>query len=190
MPAAAQALRRQFHLDHAADVLPVWLERAAHEEVGYPDFLRGVLEEEVVAGASTDRKMRPSESQLRAQAQVPPPAPPPVEAAPPAPAPSAPSPAEPRFYGAEQPGIIPPVAIRQVVPPLPGTVGAIGFPKGLYDLTIDERGRVVGVIVRRSIHRNYDNVFIEAAARWQYQPAILDGRPVRYRKSIQVAVSR
>ena len=60
MTADAQALLRQLRLDHAADVLPAWLERAAHEEVGYPDFLRGVLEEEVVARASveTERRLR------------------------------------------------------------------------------------------------------------------------------------
>lgn len=149
-----------------------------------------LFEDEDMVGAPTDLKMLASEFRLLAQAQVPPPDPPPVEAAPPPPASPAPSPAEPRIYGAEQPGIISPVAIRQVVPPLPSNLGTIGFPKGLYDLTIDEQGRVVGVIVRRSIHRNYDNAFIEAAARWQYQPAVLDGRPVRYRKSIQVSVSR
>jgi DNA replication protein DnaC len=60
MTADAQALLRQLHLDYAADVLPAWLERAAREEVGYPDFLRGVLEEEVVARASgeTERRLR------------------------------------------------------------------------------------------------------------------------------------
>lgn len=56
----AHALLRQLHLDHAAAALPVWIERAAHEEVGYAEFLQGVLEEEVVARASaqTDRRLR------------------------------------------------------------------------------------------------------------------------------------
>lgn len=55
-----QALLRQLHLDHAAGALPAWLERAAREEVGYGDFLRGVLEEEVVARTSeeTARRLR------------------------------------------------------------------------------------------------------------------------------------
>ncbi len=42
-----QAVLRQLHLDHAAAALPAWLERAAHEDVAYPDFLAGPLEEEV-----------------------------------------------------------------------------------------------------------------------------------------------
>ena len=60
MTAGAQALLRQLHLDHAAAALPAWVERAAHEEVSYPDFLRGVLEEEFVArtGEKTDRRLR------------------------------------------------------------------------------------------------------------------------------------
>ena len=60
MSADAQALLRQLHLDHAAAALPAWLERAAHEEVGYAQFLQGVLEEEIVVRASeeTARRLR------------------------------------------------------------------------------------------------------------------------------------
>ncbi len=47
-----QAVLRQLHLDHAAAALPAWLERAAQEDVAYPDFLAGLLEEEVAARAS------------------------------------------------------------------------------------------------------------------------------------------
>jgi len=56
----AQALCRQLRLDHAAAALPLWLERAAREEIGYAEFLRGVLEEEVAARTSeeTDRRLR------------------------------------------------------------------------------------------------------------------------------------
>jgi DNA replication protein DnaC len=48
----AQAVLRQLHLDHAAAALPAWLERAAQEDVAYPDFLVGLLEEEVAARTS------------------------------------------------------------------------------------------------------------------------------------------
>lgn len=58
MTAAAQALLQQLQLKHAAAALPSWLERAAREEVGYADFLRGVLEEEAVARASEDTAHR------------------------------------------------------------------------------------------------------------------------------------
>jgi len=60
MTPEAQELLRQLHLDHAAAALPAWLERAAQEEVAYPDFLRGLLEEEVAARQSeeTTRRLR------------------------------------------------------------------------------------------------------------------------------------
>lgn len=60
MTAEPQALLRQLHLDHAAEALPMWLERASQEEMGYARFLEGVLEEEVAARASeeTQRRLR------------------------------------------------------------------------------------------------------------------------------------
>lgn len=60
MTTEAEALLRQLHLEHAATALPAWLQRAAQEEVGYADFLRGLLEEEVVVRANeqTERRLR------------------------------------------------------------------------------------------------------------------------------------
>src|SRR5487761_2501016 len=48
------------HLHQAAAVLPDWLDRAAHEELGYHDFLPGLLEEELTArtAAETQRRLR------------------------------------------------------------------------------------------------------------------------------------
>jgi DNA replication protein DnaC len=48
------------HLHQAAAVLPAWLDRAAQEELGYADFLAGLLEEEVAAraAAETQRRLR------------------------------------------------------------------------------------------------------------------------------------
>ena len=47
-------------LGHAAAVLPAWLERAAREDVGYADFLQGLLDEEAMAraNAATQRRLR------------------------------------------------------------------------------------------------------------------------------------
>ena len=47
-------------LTHAAAVLPAWLERAAREDVGYADFLQGLLDEEAMAraNAATQRRLR------------------------------------------------------------------------------------------------------------------------------------
>ena len=53
-------LLTQPHLPHAAEVLPAWLDRAAQQELGYADFLQGLLGEELVArtAAATQRRLR------------------------------------------------------------------------------------------------------------------------------------
>ena len=60
MSATPDTLLTHLHLHEAAAVLPAWLDRAAQEELGYADFLRGLLEEEVVAraAAETQRRLR------------------------------------------------------------------------------------------------------------------------------------
>jgi len=65
-PAAhAEALRpllEHLGLAHAAAVLPAWPERAAREDLGYADFLQGLLDEEATAraDAATQRRLRPA----------------------------------------------------------------------------------------------------------------------------------
>jgi outer membrane biosynthesis protein TonB len=34
----------------------------------------------------------------------------------------------------------------------------------------------------------YDNIVVEAARNWRYQPARLNGQPVKFRKSIRITV--
>ncbi len=60
MSAAPDALLAQLHLHQAAAALPGWLDRAAREELGYADFLAGLLEEEAAAraAAETQRRLR------------------------------------------------------------------------------------------------------------------------------------
>jgi DNA replication protein DnaC len=57
---APEALLTTLHLHQAAAVLPAWLDRAAQEELGYADFLGGLLDEEVAARtvAETQRRLR------------------------------------------------------------------------------------------------------------------------------------
>jgi DNA replication protein DnaC len=60
MTTQAGTLLEQLGLHQAAAILPAWLERASREEVGYQDFLAGVLEEEQAArsNAETQRRLR------------------------------------------------------------------------------------------------------------------------------------
>jgi DNA replication protein DnaC len=57
---APEALLTALHLHQAAAVLPAWLDRAAQEELGYADFLGGLLDEEMAAraAAETQRRLR------------------------------------------------------------------------------------------------------------------------------------
>jgi DNA replication protein DnaC len=57
---APEALLTALHLHPAATVLPAWLDRAAQEELGYADFLGGLLEDELAAraAAETQRRLR------------------------------------------------------------------------------------------------------------------------------------
>jgi DNA replication protein DnaC len=55
-----QPLLEHLGLAAAAAVLPAWLDRAAREEVGYAEFLQGLLDEEATARADalTQRRLR------------------------------------------------------------------------------------------------------------------------------------
>jgi TonB family protein len=54
------------------------------------------------------------------------------------------------------------------------------------DIVIDEKGDVVGSIVRRSVNASFDDLFVHAARRWKYRPAMKDGGPVRYIKTLEL----
>jgi tetratricopeptide (TPR) repeat protein len=118
---------------------------------------------------------------LAAAATAPPPASP---AADPAPA----APQAPRFYSADDPNVVPPAVISQTLPPFPANI-TVAQP-GILEVLIDERGIVVGVSMRVSVSPRYDRAAVDAARDWKYQPAMLNGQPVRYRKVVQISVKR
>ena len=51
-------------------------------------------------------------------------------------------------------------------------------------------GRVSFVAMRQSVHPVYDSTLMAAVREWKYQPASVAGKPVKYRKLIQINVSR
>jgi TonB family protein len=131
---------------------------------------------------------------LSAAAAAPPPPPPAPEpvAEPPAPvvaaAPRAPSPD--RIFTADDEGVSAPVIIRQDVPYVPAQIASQTRQLGLIEVVIDEQGRVVNAAIRSPLHPVYDSQLLVAAQGWRYRPATRDGRPVKFRKTIQVAVTR
>jgi TonB family protein len=126
---------------------------------------------------------------LSVAAAAPPPEPPKKEPAPPPP-PAVPQVDPNRIYTADDADVTAPVALRQDVPRIPPALAQQARPRGVLDITIDEHGRVIGITVRVSVHPMYDTLLTTAARDWRYQPATLAGKPVKFRKLIQVNLSK
>jgi len=103
--------------------------------------------------------------------------------------PAASSPPAPVAFRAEDAGIVAPVAIFQDSPRVSPEL--LEFVKRLHrtgkiDVVIDERGSVDGVIVTQSVNPAYDSQIVAAARTWRYRPAMKDGIPVRFVKTVVV----
>ena len=127
---------------------------------------------------------------LSTAAAAPPPAPAPVERVLPPMPPPKPKPDLNRIYASDDPDVVAPVAVKQDVPRIPSMVTAQARGRGILEVVIDQKGRVSSAAIRESVHPIYDNLVLSAAREWKYQPATLDGQPVKYRKLIQINISR
>lgn len=129
---------------------------------------------------------------LSSAAAAPPPEPKPEprreEPAPPAPV--VPTPDPQRIYTSEDEGLLQAVAIRQDVPRVPVQIANQTRDRGMLEITIDEQGRVIQARVRMSLHPIYDSQLLSAARDWRYQPAMFQGRAVKFRKVIQITVTK
>jgi TonB family protein len=125
-------------------------------------------------------------------AATPPPEPPkpaPVISAPtPAPVVSQPDPN--RIYTAADGNVVPPVIVNQDVPRLNPAMKQQARPHGVVEVVIDEQGRVSAIAVRESIQPMFDAELMTKGRDWRYQPATLNGKPVKFRKMIQLNLSR
>jgi len=117
-------------------------------------------------------------------------APPPVAAPAPAEALLPPGPPAtmqaPKLYTADDRNVIPPQAIRQQIPAFPGKVTVA--KTGVLELVIDQTGNVESALMRVPVNAQYDRMATTAAKNWQYQPAMVDGAPVKFVKRIQVSL--
>jgi TonB family protein len=127
---------------------------------------------------------------LSVAATAPPPEPPkPVVAAPPPP-PPAPMPDPNRVYTLSDKDVVPPTVIRQGMPQLTPAMKLQAKERGIVEIVIDELGRVTNVVIRESVHPMFDSELMTMGRDWKYQPATLNGKPVRFRKMIQINVTR
>jgi tetratricopeptide (TPR) repeat protein len=109
-----------------------------------------------------------------------PPAPPPPVVVPP------PSPVIGQIYGPSDGTVVPPITIRQTLPP--HTRPRSEAAKGLLEVVIDERGEVESAVMRLPVDPSYDRTAVSATKSWRYTPATLSGVPVKFRKVIQISL--
>jgi hypothetical protein len=58
----------------------------------------------------------------------------------------------------------------------------------MLEVLINEDGQVETATMRTPINPRYDAMVIGAAKAWRYQPGMLGGVPVKYRKVINISV--
>jgi TonB family protein len=80
--------------------------------------------------------------------------------------------------------------VKQEVPRVPSTITTQTRDRGILELVIDEQGRVTSLDVKVRMHPMFDNQLMQAAKDWRYKPATLDGKPVRYRKLVQINITK
>jgi TonB family protein len=127
---------------------------------------------------------------LSVAASTPPPEPPKPAAPVPPPPPPVPQPDPNRTYTMGDKDVSAPIAIRQDMPRLTPIMKLQARERGVVEVVIDEQGRVTFVSVRESVHPMFDAELMTMGREWRYQPATLQGKPVRYRKMIQINVTR
>jgi TonB family protein len=93
----------------------------------------------------------------------------------------------PGVYAVDDEGVTPPVAIQQRIPAMTFEMQQISkalHTTGVLDVVIDESGSVVDATMRQSVNASFDALIVRGARRWKYRPAMKDGVPVRFVKTI------
>jgi TonB family protein len=83
-----------------------------------------------------------------------------------------------------------PAILRQEMPRITPAMTGQASDHGVLEVVINQQGRVEQATVRQSVHPMYDSLLLTSVREWRYQPATLHGDPVKYRKLIQINVSR
>jgi hypothetical protein len=88
-------------------------------------------------------------------------------------------------YGPESAGVTPPIALE---PPLPHELppDLRREDLGRIELIVAVDGSVESVRLMGKARSVHDAMFLSVAKAWQFQPALRNGVPVRYRKTIWI----
>jgi len=83
--------------------------------------------------------------------------------------------------------VVAPVPVKQTLPQWVVPQGTRPWQsEGVVEVTIDESGDVVNVVLRKALHPSYDPQIIKAALAWKYEPARKAGVPVRFVKMVAI----
>ncbi|MBZ5559689.1 MAG: energy transducer TonB [Acidobacteriia bacterium] len=147
------------------------------EVMGDPDVATAITQSPL-----SDLRMLATDFHDLAVTAATPPPPPPA----PAPAPAPAAPVAPRIYTPNDAAVVPPIVMRQELPPYPGLLPA--EKQGIIEVVIDETGAVEAAVMRQKVSPAYDALALNAAKTWRYRPASVDGVPVKFRKAITITV--
>jgi hypothetical protein len=89
-----------------------------------------------------------------------------------------------RVYSIADTAVTPAVFVRPQLPSGP----QLGPTTGQFDLIVDESGNVVTVRLLSSYWRYQDGFLVSAAKAWRFRPALLEGRPVKYRLRVPITL--
>ena len=118
-----------------------------------------------------------------AAATPPPPAPEPDAPAPPA----APAVDYDAVFDGATTGIVAPVTLRQDIPRWSHSSLPVPRHSGSLQIVITAQGIVERATMVQSVAGFYDRLILDAVKNWRYEPASLEGRPVRFRKLIRIS---
>ena len=107
------------------------------------------------------------------------------------PAVAPPATASERIYNASDTSVNAPIATSRQIPTWERPA-ALNFAtlQGLLQIIVAEDGSVVAENMLKVINPAYDQLLMQAARTWRFQPATLDGRPVKYRMTLSIVVPR
>lgn len=88
-------------------------------------------------------------------------------------------------YSRADPEVDPAVLVRPQMPSIPEDLAA-ELETSVFDLLIDQSGRVEQVKLVSPENRFNDRILVSAAKAWQFQPATRDGQPVRYQLRLRI----
>jgi TonB family protein len=89
--------------------------------------------------------------------------------------------------------VSPPVIVSQNVPAIPQALKSFmkdGQATMMLEVQIDERGQVERASIRNSRYATYDELLLRAARNWRYLPAMKDGMPVKYLRTIVIVLQK